>query len=159
MYRTVRNIFSGQSFGPNVNSTLLVLILKTVDVETIQQFQPICLCIVLYKVVTKTIIIRLRQVMQSLVKQNQSSFIPSCNISYNIVTAQEAIHRMKTMKSRVGWFAVKVDLEKAYDRVRWDFLNDTLHDVGLLSSLIRVIMHCVTSSSIQLLWNGMLTDF
>lgn len=49
---------------------------------------------------------------------------------------------------------MKVDLEKAYDRIQWSFLNDTLVDAGLPSNLVRVIMECVSSSSMQLLWNG-----
>lgn len=50
--------------------------------------------------------------------------------------------------------AIKVDLEKAYDRLRWDFIEDTLVDLGIPSGIIRVIMNCVSSSSMQLLWNG-----
>lgn len=50
--------------------------------------------------------------------------------------------------------AVKVDLEKAYDWIRWDFLSDTLLDAELSHSLIKAIMACVTSVSMQLLWNG-----
>lgn len=51
-----------------------------------------------------------------------------------------------------------MDLEKAYDRVCWDFLRDTLLDAGLLGSLVGTIMCCVFSSSIQLLWNGNLSE-
>lgn len=68
--------------------------------------------------------------MQILMKQNQSSFITSQNISYNIIISYEAIHTMKSTKSKKSWMAVKVDLEKAYDRLQWEFLLDTLVDVG-----------------------------
>lgn len=54
--------------------------------------------------------------------------------------------------------ASKIDLEKAYDRFRWDFLEDTLIEVVLSRLFIQVIMHCVTSTSLQALWNGNLTD-
>lgn len=47
--------------------------------------------------------------MQTLVKQNQSHFIASRNISDNIIIAQESIHTMKTTKSKKGWMVVKVD--------------------------------------------------
>lgn len=44
--------------------------------------------------------------------------------------------------------ALKIDLEKAYDCIRWDFLEDTLVEVGLPSSLLRVVMHCISFSSL-----------
>lgn len=54
--------------------------------------------------------------------------------------------------------ALKVDSEKAYYRVRWDFLEDTMVDVGFPSVIIHLIMSCVTSSSMQVLWNGSIFD-
>ncbi|KAG8378977.1 hypothetical protein BUALT_Bualt07G0040500 [Buddleja alternifolia] len=50
---------------------------------------------------------------------------------------------------------IKIDLEKAYDKVRWDFLEQTLDAFNFPRQLINLIMHCVTSSSPQILWNGM----
>lgn len=128
---------------------------KTVDAESIKQYRPISLCNVLYKVITKTVVIRLQQVMQILIKQNQSSFVPSLSISDNIIIAKEVVHTMKTTKSRVGCMAMKVDLEKAYDRIRGDFLKDSLQDAGLPRTLIHTVMNYVTSSFMQLLWNEM----
>lgn len=53
-----------------------------------------------------------------------------------------------------GFMAVKVDLEKAYDRLNWDFLLDTLKDIGLSDQLIRVIMRCVSNCRMRVNWNG-----
>lgn len=77
----------GIPWTPRINKTLLVLLSKTFGAETINQFCSINLCNVLYKVITKTIIMLLRQAMQILVKQNQASFIASRNISDNIIIA------------------------------------------------------------------------
>lgn len=96
--------------------------------------------------------------MQRLIKPNHSSFITSRYISDNVILAQEAIHTMKTTKSKKGWMAIKVDLEKAYDQIRWDFLSETLSDIGLPNFLIRIIMTCVITVSMQLLWNGTISE-
>lgn len=48
----------------------------------------------------------------------------------------------------------KLDLEKAYDRVDWSFLEGTLRDFGFPVPIIGLIMHCVSSSSLSLIWNG-----
>ena len=49
--------------------------------------------------------------------------------------------------------AIKVDLEKAYDRIDWQFLEDTLREIELPSKLISLIMACVTECKMQVLWN------
>lgn len=64
--------------------------------------------------------------------------------------------RFKTGKK--DFFMLKVDMEKVHDKVRWDFLKDTHVKVGLLPGFINVILNCVTSSSMQILWNGELID-
>lgn len=53
---------------------------------------------------------------------------------------------------------VKLDLEKAYDRIRWDFLEDTITAAGLSPKWRSWIMSCVTGPSMKLLWNGEQTE-
>lgn len=50
--------------------------------------------------------------------------------------------------------AVKVDLEKAYDRVSWSFLKEILRDVGFLEDLVKLMMFCIKSIELSILWNG-----
>ena len=54
--------------------------------------------------------------------------------------------------------AIKVDLEKAYDMLKWEFIRDTLRDAGFPTTLINLIMECISSTSVQILWNGEPTD-
>lgn len=56
-----------------------------------------------------------------------------------------------------GYLALKVDLEKAYNRTSWAFLQDTLLEVGL-PPLIHTIMACVSPVSMQVVWNGEITS-
>ncbi|KAG6408923.1 hypothetical protein SASPL_131950 [Salvia splendens] len=113
---------------------------------------------VVYKLVTKTIATRLKKLMLVIVGPTQSSFVTGRHITDNIVIAQEAIHSMRSMKGNHGVIALKVDLEKVYDRVSWAFLYDTLNEAGLSEALIDVIMTCVSTSTMQIMWNGDMTD-
>ncbi|XP_012086083.1 uncharacterized protein LOC105645161 [Jatropha curcas] len=61
---------------------------------------------------------------------------------------------MRNRRSAKKSMLIKVDLEKAYDRVRWDFLQDTLLDVGITHSLSNAIIRCISSSSMHISWNG-----
>lgn len=49
---------------------------------------------------------------------------------------------------------MKLDLEKAYDKVRWDFLEETLRVFNFPESLVSLIMFCVKNASTKILWNG-----
>lgn len=53
---------------------------------------------------------------------------------------------------------IKLDLEKAYNRMEWGFLRDTLYDAGLPDNLLHIIMDCIKGGSYKLLWNGEVTD-
>lgn len=62
------------------------------------------------------------------------------------------------MRVHRGWMAIKINMEKAYDRSRWDFIKDTLKNARLPSKLVRLIMQCVSSPTMQVLWNGGLME-
>lgn len=63
---------------------------------------------------------------------------------------------MRCMQKRRKYMAIKIDLEKAYDRVRWEFIDASLKAAGIPDFLWNVIMFAITSSSMQVLWNGIL---
>ncbi|XP_040952745.1 uncharacterized protein [Gossypium hirsutum] len=54
--------------------------------------------------------------------------------------------------------AIKIDLEKAYDRVHWDFIETSLQAVGIPLFLLNAIMSAITTSTMQVLWNGVPTQ-
>lgn len=66
---------------------------------------------------------------------------------------------MSKNRSKRGLMEMKIDLEKAYDKVRWDFLKQILLEVGFEDGFINLIMNCVTLVSYNVLWNGSQTEF
>ena len=64
---------------------------------------------------------------------------------------------MKKKKGQKGCMAIKVNLEKAYDRLDWHFLEDILLDISFLRNFTHLIMTFVTTCLMQVLWNGSLT--
>lgn len=57
-------------------------------------------------------------------------------------------------RTREKYMALKIDSQKAYDRLRWEFIEETLNDIGFPKKMIKLIMACFTSSSVQVVWNG-----
>ncbi|PKI58238.1 hypothetical protein CRG98_021320 [Punica granatum] len=141
-----------------VNDTLLVLIPKVPQQETLYNFRPISLCNVAFKLVTRLIANRLQRYMSNLISLNQVSFVPGRHIQDNIVITQELVHTMSRMQGKKLFMSIKIDLEKAYDRLSWDFIRDTLVTAGFPSNLRRVILQCIMTASMQVLWNGELTE-
>ncbi|WJX57485.1 hypothetical protein P8452_43040 [Trifolium repens] len=58
---------------------------------------------------------------------------------------------MRKKTGIVGWMAVKIDHEKAYDRLNWEFIKDTLIGVGLPEKMIDIIWHYVSSLKMKVL--------
>lgn len=85
IFNFVFSILYGTPIPRKLNETLLVLIPKVSHPELASQFRPISLCNVLYKMITKSIVNRLKNSLHFLVGLEQSSFIPGRQIVDNIV--------------------------------------------------------------------------
>ncbi|KAL0427138.1 UNVERIFIED_CONTAM: hypothetical protein Slati_2888600 [Sesamum latifolium] len=114
-----------------MNFTHVVLIPKGSNPECVSQLRPISLCNVVMKIVSKCIANRLKGLMDSLISPSQSAFIPGHLITDNVLLAFELNHFLKvTSKSKGGYVALKLDMIKAYDRVKWSFLRCVLVRIG-----------------------------
>ena len=54
--------------------------------------------------------------------------------------------------------AIKIDLEKAYDKLEWGFIRERLICTNLPMDLIELIMSCILSVSTSVLFNGGMLD-
>lgn len=55
--------------------------------------------------------------------------------------------------------AIKTDLEKAYDRLNWSFIHDSLSETGMHGNMIEVIMSAIKATSLAINRNGAPTEF
>lgn len=82
------------------------------------EFRPISLCTVAYKLISKVLCFRMQSVLDSIISESQAAFVPGRQISDNILVAHELIHALKFKKdSSEKYMAIKSDISKAYDRV------------------------------------------
>ncbi|KAL0439808.1 UNVERIFIED_CONTAM: LINE-1 retrotransposable element O protein [Sesamum latifolium] len=154
----VEEFFANGRLLKQVNATLLALIPKVQSPTTVADFRPISCCNVLYKAITKILILRLRPLLSRLVSPTQNAFIPGRLISDNILLAQELFAGYNQQRTPPRC-AMKVDLRKAYDTVEWDFLIATLQLFGFPNSFIKWIEECVTTSSFSVCLNGSVHGF
>ena len=80
--------------------------------------------------------------------------MPGRRTSDNIIIVQEVIRTLISRRGRTGYVVIKLDLEKAYDRLEWNYIQDTLEFFQLPPTLITLIMNMVTSTRFHILWNG-----
>ena len=138
-----------------VNDMVNVLIPKVKKPKYIKDFLPaIILCNVIYKIISKCLVNRLRPLLDGMISPTQCAFIPERLISDNALIAFECMHSLSTLKDSRGEFcAYTLDLAKAYDLVDCHFSKRMLGALGFVASWINSIMSCVTSvkSSVRLM--------
>ena len=83
-----------------------------------------------YKAISKILVGRLRPFLDKMVDSAQVAFVPSRCITKNIVLAQEIVHSFRHMKRKKGFLGVKIDFQKAYDRMEWGFIQRVLKAFG-----------------------------
>jgi hypothetical protein len=131
-----------------------VLIPKVPNPTSTSHYRSISLCNVVYKAISKILVAKLRPLLYKLISHAQSSFIPGRWIAKNQVIVKELIHSFKTRKVKEGFVAIKIDLQKPYDRLNWGFLKVVLLRFGFSEVFVKWILLCVTSVSSSLLING-----
>ena len=153
----VKKAFSLGVVPEFLNTTLITLIPKCNNPKSLANYKPISLCNSVYKVISKVLVARIRPLLNRLISPIQTAFVPGRRSVDNVLIAQELIYTMDKMKGREGYMAVKGDLEKAYDRLEWSYIN-VLLAFRFPHNLIKVIMSCISTSSISVLVNGNALD-
>ncbi|KAL2248024.1 UNVERIFIED_CONTAM: hypothetical protein Sindi_2654700 [Sesamum indicum] len=151
--KAVLEFFSTGKLLKEVNSTLLALIPKVHTPMTVGDFRPISCCNVLYKIIAKLLVERLRVVLDKIISPCQGAFIPGRSIGDNIMLAQELLTGYNQVRLPPRC-TLKVDIRKAYDTVEWDFLFAVLQLFGFPQTFTRWIEECVTTAAFSIDLNG-----
>jgi hypothetical protein len=120
IFNLLTAFLSGTLDIQRINYGTITLLPKVSDADKITQYRPICLMRCIYKLITKVLTIRLEPYADKLFNKNQNAFIKKRNIMDGILSLQEIFHHSH-VKKQVG-VVLKLDFEKAYDKVNWDFL-------------------------------------
>ena len=89
--------------------------------------------------------------MRSSTQRNQQ--VPGRRATDNYILTQELLHFIHHQRGKTNFMAAKIDLEKAYHKSEWSFIKYILMFYHFSTPIIELIMTCISSSSISLLWN------
>jgi hypothetical protein len=104
-----------------LNYGVITLVPKVKEAKTIKHYRPICLLNVDFKIFSKLLTDKITPVIDRLISESQSAFINGKNILEGVV---EVIHELRRTGRQSVLF--KIDFEKAYDKVRWDFVQEVM---------------------------------
>ncbi|GJW95792.1 RNA-directed DNA polymerase, eukaryota [Tanacetum coccineum] len=155
VYNAVRYFFIHNDIPKGCNSSFIALIPKIMDANLVKYFRPISLIGSIYKIIAKILTNRLVGVLGSIVNEVQSAFIVDRQILDGPFILNEVFQWCKRKKQTLIF---KVDFEKAYDSVRWDFLDDVLSKFGFGDKWRKWIQCCLHSSRGSIIINGIPTE-
>jgi hypothetical protein len=153
VYKVVKDFYTHAHMPAEMNQTYITLIPKNNHPISPQDYRPISLCNVIYKIISKSLANRLKNHLPGYVSQAQSAFIANRHISSNIVITQEIIHSFNLTSCKTNAFILKIDLAKAFDRLDWNFIVAALFRLGLNDNFISLIYACISSPTFAVLVN------
>nr|GFA40954.1 RNA-directed DNA polymerase, eukaryota, reverse transcriptase zinc-binding domain protein [Tanacetum cinerariifolium] len=128
VYAAFIHFFINGDIPAGCNSSFIALILKVPDANLDKDFRPISLIGSIYKIIAKILTNRLINILGDIVSEVKSAFVAGRQILDGPFILNEVLHWCSKKKQKSLIF--KVDFEKAYDSVRWDFLDDVLKKFG-----------------------------
>ena len=127
----------------------IILLPKVNNAERIQQYRPICLLNVSFKIFTKVLSNRLTPVAHRMIRPSQTAFLLGRHIMKGAVILHETIHELH--RKKMDGVLFKIDFETAYDKVKWSFLQQTLRMKGFSHIWCELIKQFVQGGSITIL--------
>lgn len=95
---------------------------------------------------------RMAPLLDKCISQEQSAFIQGRSIFDNISIAQELVHKIHK-KVRGGNIMMKIDMDKAYDRVNWKHLLASLRKLGFSDQWRNIVFNCISSPCYAIMLN------
>nr|GEV14517.1 hypothetical protein [Tanacetum cinerariifolium] len=118
----IGEFFRNGNILKELNHTIIALLPKIKSPTRVTDYRPISCCNVLFKCISKIIANRIKHSLKKIVSYNRSAFILGRSITDNILLTQKLMHNYHLDRGTPRC-AFKVDIQKAYDTVDWDFLQ------------------------------------
>ncbi|XP_026451080.1 uncharacterized protein LOC113351280 [Papaver somniferum] len=149
---TVNEFCTTGTINSKHNSTFITLVPKKDHIETINDCRPICLLTSVYKIIAKVLATRLKLVMDKLISPVQCAYIEGRQIIDDTLIANELVD--SRLKSGKPGIVCKIDLEKAFDRINWIYVEFVLQQMSFSKKWCDWLRFCYSTSSFSVLING-----
>jgi len=135
-----------------MTSGVITIIFKEGERANLSNWRPITLLNVSYKILAKTLQLRLQGILQDVISPDQSAFLPLRYILDNVLLQYETVEWAK--ESQQDLIFLKLDFTKAFDTVSWDFLFSVMGKIGVPESFTHIVKMLLHDASASVLLNG-----
>jgi hypothetical protein len=147
--RVLHHFHAQGTFVRSLNAIFIALIPKKAGAKEVKDFRPISLLSSLYKIIAK--------VLGSLITPTQNAFNKRRQILDSVLIASECVD--SRLKDGIPGVLCKLDLEKAYDYVNWNFLVHMLGRLGFPKKWQTWMLYCISTVRFSILVNGTPSGF
>ena len=120
---------------PSMKQGNIILLHKKKDPYDIRNYRPITLLNTDYKILTKILVSRFKQVINQLINKTQTGFVPKRHITENTLLCR-LIQSYLDETDETG-LMLFLDLEKAFDRVSHEYLYEAVQAAGVGADMLR----------------------
>jgi len=153
----IQHFFSTSTMPSFLGETKLVLHPKVPNPTNAREFRPISCCNVIYKSIAKLLCVRLKEVLPSLIHQNQGACVKERELLFNILIFQDSA-RGYSRQGVSPRCIMKIDLQKAFDSIHGVFLRELLYHLKFPTHFTKWIMACISSVTYRLNISGQQGD-
>lgn len=149
----IKQFFITGVLPSSASATILTLVPKTPGAALISDYRPISCCNTTYKAISKILFKRLKTILHEVILPNQTAFIKERLLIENTLLASEIVqgyHREGGPKR----ITIKVDIAKAFETIRWEFILQCLRGLNFPAHFIHWIEACICTTSFSVGYNG-----
>jgi hypothetical protein len=154
LLQLITHFYTTGNLPDHTNQTHIVMIPKKQSCTIPQDYHPISLCNVFYKICAKSLEERVKNHLPHLIHHAQHAFVKGRHITTNIILAQEIAHSFSLASWKDKDYMLKLDLAKAFDRIEWSFIVQALRRQGFHGHFIDFVHTCMETATFSVLING-----
>ena len=157
VHRAITHAFNSGELSPSQRRGLIRLVpKKRVDLMKVNRWRPITLLNVQYKLLTKALALRLKEVLPDLVHSDQKGFIKNRYIGDNIMDIYSIIAKAEENQEEIS--LLLLDIRAAFDSVSWSFLQKVMDKYMFPDSFMEWIRIIYRKKELRILNNGHVSD-